>query len=196
MDKVEIEKAKYEEVHSRTFSYGLGLRQVRDLKNESYDFSKRFNEIVKQSNTCLDIACGGGTIMDYVDYLGCIPTGIDISESAIKKVDKSYTSVVGSCHQLPFKDNQFDLVYFLDGMEHIPLEIENEALHEPFRVSKNFVCHAIALESSVHFGEELHCNLKDPEEWREIINKIANKLGWNEEMYYLRNNTVHLIYKR
>ena len=56
MDKVEIEKAKYEEVHSRTFSYGLGLRQVRDLKNESYDFSKRFNEIVKQSNTCLDIA--------------------------------------------------------------------------------------------------------------------------------------------
>jgi|TARA_B110000977_G_C10868437_1_gene412540 ubiquinone/menaquinone biosynthesis C-methylase UbiE len=196
MSVVNSEKLKYDSVHHNDFQYGLGLRQVNDLKNDQFDFSNRFNEIVKQSKTSLDIACGGGTIMDYVDYLGCTPTGIDISESAIKKVDKSYTSIVGSCHQLPFKDNQFDLVYFLDGMEHIPIEIEIEAIHEAFRVSKNFVCHAIALESSVHKGVELHCNLKTPEEWRVVINEIANKLGWAEEMYYLRNNTVHLIYKK
>ena len=88
MKIIDKEKEKYQKVHTDDYQYGLGMRQVNDLLNENFDFSKRFNELAKKSKNALDIACGGGTVMDYVDTLGCKPSGIDISEAAIKKVDR------------------------------------------------------------------------------------------------------------
>jgi len=172
------------------------MRQVNDLKNLEYDFSNRFLELVSDSKNCLDIACGGGTIMNYVSDLGCTPTGIDISSKAIEKVNNEFDTFVGSCHQLPFEDNQFDLVYFLDGMEHIPIQIEIDSLREAFRVSNKYVCHAIAMGSSIRDRVELHINRKSQNEWKSLINPIAVEFGYKEDMFYVRNNTVYLIYKK
>jgi len=195
MNIVNKEKEKYEKVHS-SMEYGLGLRQVNDLKNLNFEFSNRFAEIVLDSKNCLDIACGGGTVVDYVDTLGCTPTGIDISSNAIQKVSNKFDTFVGSCHQLPFEDNKFDLVYFLDGMEHIPVEIEIDSLKEAFRVSNKYVCHAIAMGSSIRNGVELHINRKSQNEWKSLINPIAVEFEYKEDMFYVRNNTVYLIYKK
>lgn len=195
MGIIDNEKEKYEVVHS-SMEYGLGMRQVNDLKNLEYDFSNKFLEVVSDSKNCLDIACGGGTVMDYVSRLGCAPTGIDISSKAIEKVNNEFDTFVGSCHQLPFEDNQFDLVYFLDGMEHIPVEIEIDSLKEAFRVSNKYVCHAIAMGSSIRNGVELHINRKSEKEWRSLINPIAVEFEYKEDMFYIRNNTVYLIYKK
>ena len=134
--------------------------------------------------------------MGYVDSIGCTPTGIDISPSAIGKVNPKYKTYIGSCHKLPFKNNEFDVVYFLDGMEHIPTEIENESISESFRVSKNYVCHGIAMCSSIRKGIELHVNIKTSEKWKEIIDSIAQKFGFSSILYYIRNETVYLIYKK
>ncbi len=195
MKIIDKEKEKYQKVHTKDFQYGLGMRQVNDLKNENFDFSKRFNELVKQSKNALDIACGGGTVMDYVNSLGCTPGGIDISEAAIKKVNSKYETKVTYSHNLPFKDNTFDLVYFLDGMEHIPEgDIEEQSLREAFRVATKYVCHGIALGDSFRDGIQLHINQKPAESWKQIIGNIAKELGWIEDMYYIRNNTVYLIY--
>ena len=195
MNIVDKEKEKYEVVHS-SMEYGLGMRQVNDLKNLEYDFSNRFLEVVSDSKNCLDIACGGGTVMNYVSDLGCTPTGIDISSKAIEKVNNEFDTFVGSCHQLPFEDNQFDLVYFLDGMEHIPIQIEIDSLREAFRVSNKYVCHAIAMGSSIRDRVELHINRKSQNEWKSLINPIAVEFGYKEDMFYVRNNTVYLIYKK
>lgn len=195
MSIVDKEKEKYEVVHS-SMEYGLGMRQVNDLKNLEYNFSNRFLEVVSDSKNCLDIACGGGTVMNYVNELGCTPTGIDISSKAIEKVNNKFDTFVGSCHQLPFEDNQFDLVYFLDGMEHIPIQIEIDSLREAFRVSNKYVCHAIAMGSSIRDGVELHINRKSQNEWKSLINPIAVEFGYKEDMFYVRNNTVYLIYKK
>ena len=197
MKIIDKEKEKYQKVHTDDYQYGLGMRKVNDLLNENFDFSKRFNELAKKSKNALDIACGGGTVMDYVDTLGCKPSGIDISEAAIKKVDSQYVAKVAYSHELPFDDNTFDLVYFLDGMEHIPGgNIEEQSIREAFRVSAKFVCHGIALGDSFRGGTQLHINQKSAESWRKIIGDIANELGWVEDLYYLRNNTVYLIYKK
>lgn len=193
MNIVDKEKEKYEIVHSN-HEYGLGKRQVNDLKNLSYKFSSRFLELVKDSKNSLDIACGGGTVMNYVNKFGCIPTGIDISSNAISKVNNEFNTFVGSCHDLPFKNNTFDLVYFLDGMEHIPEDIEVDSIKEAFRVSKKYVCHAIAMGSSIRNGVELHVNLKSQSEWRSLINSIATEFKYKEDLFYVRNNTVYLIY--
>lgn len=195
MNIVDKEKEKYEVVHSN-MEYGLGMRQVNDLKNLEYDFSNRFLEVVSDSKNCLDIACGGGTVMNYVNELGCTPTGIDISSNAIEKVNDEFDTFVGSCHKLPFEDNQFDLVYFLDGMEHIPVQIEIDSLREAFRVSNKYVCHAIAMGSSVRNHVELHINRKSQGEWKSLIDPIAVEFGYKEDMFYVRNNTVYLIYKK
>ena len=195
MKIIDKEKEKYQKVHTDDYQYGLGMRQVYDLMNENFDFSKRFNDLAKQSKTALDIACGGGTVMDYIDSLGCKPSGIDISEAAIEKVDDKFESKVAYSHELPFEDNTFDLVYFLDGMEHIPGgDIEEQSIREAFRVASKYVCHGIALGDSFRGGTQLHINQKSAESWKDIIGKIASELGLTEDLYYLRNNTVYLIY--
>lgn len=191
---VEKEGKKYDIVHSSK-KYGLGMRQVNDLKNLNYDFSSRFLQIVKDSKNCLDIACGGGTVMDYVSEVGGLkPTGIDISKKAIEKVNDDFDTFIGSCHQLPFKDNQFDLVYFLDGMEHIPAQIEIQSLREAFRVSNKYVCHSIAMGSSKRGGVELHVNIKSADKWKNLLDPIAVEFGFKEDLFYVRNNNVYAVY--
>ena len=194
MKILDKEKEKYENIHS-SYEYGLGLRQVNDLKNLNYEYSKSFLDIIKSSDTCLDIACGGGTIMDYVSNLDCTPTGIDISENAIKKVNPKFKTYMGSCHSLPFPNQHFDTVYFLDGLEHIPKEIESESISESFRVAKNYVCHGIAMNSSIRNKIELHINIKTAIEWKNLFDFIAPKFNFKESLYYTRNTTVYLIYK-
>ena len=192
---VNSEKEKYEKVHSDS-DYGCGPRQVKDLEELTFPFSKRFKEIIEENNDCLDIACGGGTVMNYVNQLGCTPTGVDISENAIRKVSKDFNTFVASAHELPFEDDSFDITYFLDGMEHVPEEIENQSIKESFRVAKNYVCHAIALCSSCRNGVELHCNLKPYDKWKEIFDNVAVDSDFELDLEHYRNDTIHLIYKK
>ena len=58
MKIINKEKEKYENIHYQS-DYGLGNRQVNELKNMSFDFSHKFKEIISKSKNCLDIACGG-----------------------------------------------------------------------------------------------------------------------------------------
>lgn len=195
-DIIEEEKSKYEKVHTDDFAYGLGKRQLNDLKNMSFEYSKYFLDCAKKSKTSLDIACGGGTIMKYVEDLGVTPAGIDISETAIKKVPEKYRKVVGSCSELPFEDQEFEFVYFLDGLEHIPIKIEKKAISESFRVSKKFVFFAIAMNSSKVRNVELHINIKNQDSWKELLELEAEKNNFICEHFSVLKTTAYFGYRK
>lgn len=82
----------------------------------------------------LDLGCGEGTRLNYLDS-GQKLVGIDISKKAISLAKESYPKLdfrVGNLEKLPFKNNEFDLVYSAFVFEH--LESPEAILKEGIRV--------------------------------------------------------------
>ena len=93
---------------------------------------------VKAGNHVLDIACGTGNWLQVVAQNNGIPSGIDISNEAIRVCRKRLKNgifEVGVAEKLPFTDNSFDIVTCLGSLEHF-LD-QAAALREMVRVAKH-----------------------------------------------------------
>lgn len=90
-----------------------------DLLPEFLEFVKNTNFITKNA---LDIGCGNGRYLVYLEKLGFKMTGIDSSETAIEMSRK----VLGSKANLIYTDmfdyaypsNEYDLIYSLSSVHH------------------------------------------------------------------------------
>jgi len=85
----------------------------------------------------LDVACGTGPWLSAAAALGAIPAGIDISQKALDICQGTLPKAelhCGPAEQLPFGDQQFDVISCLGALEHFldPLA----ALREMVRVAK------------------------------------------------------------
>ncbi|TSC63540.1 MAG: putative methyltransferase [Microgenomates group bacterium Gr01-1014_93] len=103
----------------------------KGIKNnlfQKYWHWRRFREVLKMVNSVdgpiLDIGCHSGTFTEKI--LKKIGTrevyGIDISESAIKKISKRIPYghfEVADAASLPFKNDFFDLAVCLEVLEHV-----------------------------------------------------------------------------
>jgi len=88
-------------------------------------------ELSKGMNV-LDVGCGiGGSVRYLSDEHGCKVTGLDLTEEYISvakrlaeltSMSDKVTFIQGSALELPFEDNQFDLVW----TEHTQMNIENK----------------------------------------------------------------------
>jgi len=77
---------------------------------------------------CLEVGSGRGAFQDLVaDY-----TGLDLSRTVADNYHKPFFS--GSAEELPFEDNQFDAIWSITVLEHIPNP--ERALKEMRRVLK------------------------------------------------------------
>ncbi|MBN1797621.1 MAG: class I SAM-dependent methyltransferase [Spirochaetales bacterium] len=95
--------------------------------------SKQHYKIIKsefrhlKNKNVLDIACGTGSIIKYLDASNCY-TGLDISYSLLKKAAKKIKSrefssdrlIQGTAEDLPFKNNSFDFVCCNTALHMIP----------------------------------------------------------------------------
>lgn len=191
-----VEKEKYEFIHTHKHGFGLGLRQINFIKSNQSEFSREFRKILLEEhvNSCLDIATGGGTVLEFAAEYVERAVGVDISEAAIDKVDPKFEKYVMSvCDMSSFADNSFDFVFFLDGLEHIPEEEENEAISECFRVAKQYVAFEIGCVPAAddkllikNGMTPLHINLKSPEKWSQLLTVYADHKG-----YKLRHFSTH-----
>lgn len=103
---------------------------------------------LKKSEKILDFGCGRGEIVFYAHlFYGCESTGIDYSADAIKicnevkrKLNLQNNSFVKFLQiyndQLPFVDESFDVIFFLDVWEHIYPEQMDKLLKEFYRILK------------------------------------------------------------
>lgn len=80
----------------------------------------------------LDAGCGAGGTMEYMSRYGSV-IGVDISQKMVEHCRNMGMPVYcTSVSELPFPDKEFDLVFCLDVLEHIP--DEKQALKELIRV--------------------------------------------------------------
>ncbi|CAB49130.1 class I SAM-dependent methyltransferase [Pyrococcus abyssi] len=98
---------------------------------------------MKRRGKVLDLACGVGGFSFLLEDYGFEVVGLDISEEMISKA-KMYAKekssnvefIIGDAKKLPFEDNNFDYVIFIDSLVHFsPLEL-NQVFKEVKRVLK------------------------------------------------------------
>jgi SAM-dependent methyltransferase len=85
----------------------------------------------------LEIGCGKGAVLSFLQSLGHTVYGIDVDAKAISECKDSHPGMdvrVGSGDGLPFEDSMFDIVLSLDVFEHI--SDSNQHLREVRRVLK------------------------------------------------------------
>ncbi len=97
--------------------------------------TKKMSEI-----KALDVACGVGIYCKYLIWLGVKSvTGIDFSKNALKQARMHVPKAkftYGDSKNLPFKDNQFDLILNAHMIEHFTDDDIIRFMKEAFRVLK------------------------------------------------------------
>lgn len=109
----QVEEERYDAI---AHLYDQAIPSKVDLSKEAFvqfkllkDFSSR-----KKYSQALDLACGTGR---YFNFVKCKKLyGLDLSKNMLaqarkKQFNKSVVLVKGDLFELPFKNNQFDLVY-------------------------------------------------------------------------------------
>lgn len=136
---------------------GLAYQPAWGRAIHRYRYLLAINEINTSPDRALDVAGGlgyGSEILhmrlDEVDYFSC-----EIDRHAVEYAEKYYSNAhhfQGDAQNLPFKNNQFDLITSFETMEHLP-KVDNY-LKELNRVSTENA----TLFISVPFEEDLDIN--------------------------------------
>ncbi|SKB66756.1 class I SAM-dependent methyltransferase [Daejeonella lutea] len=97
-----------------------------------------------QFKKILEVGAGDGSILKYLDEWQFAPElyALEISESGVEQIVQRKLNTIKSVqvfdgYQIPFADNEFDLVILSHVLEHV--EYERMLLREIRRVSKNAV---------------------------------------------------------
>jgi len=115
----------------------IAERFSRARKNIWPEFNFLFEE-VKEKERVLDLGCGNGRF--YEKLMNTNYTGIDSSQKLIEIAKKNYPNVdfkVASAFDIPFKNEEFDRIYCLAVLHHIPQKYHSRFLEETKRVLKN-----------------------------------------------------------
>jgi SAM-dependent methyltransferase len=87
----------------------------------------------------LDVGCGTGRWLRRFADFGYRPTGVDATQGMLRLARSRQTAsplVAGEAFRLPFADASFDAVSDVTVVQHIPTELQPQALAEMVRVLK------------------------------------------------------------
>lgn len=113
--------------------------------NEFNDFKKYFLKIKNQKIKILDIGCGNGRLINFLNELNLNYEyfGIDNSVEQIKNAKKNFKDkkninfLEADILNIPFNNNEFDFIFCIATFHHLPsIENKNNALRETKRVLK------------------------------------------------------------
>ncbi|KAI3427120.1 hypothetical protein D9Q98_007057 [Chlorella vulgaris] len=118
--------------------------------------------------TVLDAGTGNGQMVRWMRMHGKAAFGVELSQAVLDRdapdlLEAGFVEQ-GSLTDLPYQDNQFDLVVSGDVLEHILPEQADDVVSELVRVSKRHIVISISLKS--HGNERLHTLLR-PRHWWE-----------------------------
>ena len=160
---------------------------VREIWYEHYHryaFAKR----LIAGKTILDAACGEGYGSNILAETAKQVTGLDIDSESIEHASLRYKKnnlrfVQGSCADLPFEDDSFDMVISFETLEH--LEQQQEMLVEFSRVLKKDGILIISTPDKKHYSDatgfknEFHVKELYKEEFKQLINS-----HWQHQTWY------------
>ncbi len=102
----------------------------------------------------LDVGCGEGVFVEELLRNGF---------SNVMGIDENYSSdivVKGSALSLPFQDKSFDVVLFLDVLEHISIEKQEIAIKEIFRILRAGGTLVVSIPNLAHLASRIGFLLK------------------------------------
>lgn len=127
-----FEKAYYE---AERFWEGEGLMDEHHLER----YNKTIEIIPEDVNSLADVGCGNGIFVNLLagQRPGLDILGIDRSEAALKFVKTSRQ--LGDINALSLESRSYDCVSCLEVIEHLPVNVYENALNELCRVAKSYV---------------------------------------------------------
>lgn len=138
-------------------------------------FKEKLLEIVHipTDGKVIDIACGNGKLLSMLAKKGTFKGyGIDISENMIKQAEKinpNMNFLVGSCENLPYLDNTFDVITVSAAFHHFPRP--DAFVNEAFRILKT--------NGTIYIAEVYY-----PTIIRNIFNLFINKSRAGDVKFY------------
>lgn len=185
--KKEIAKKILEETKR---NFNKIAEEFSETRFEIWPIIKVFTDYIKKGDKILDIGCGNGRLYRLFQekQINIEYVGIDNSQKLIEIAKKNFQFsisesqisrpqfIMANALNLPFKDNEFDKVFMIAVLPHLPLrEWQKKVLENTYRVLK---------KDGYLF---ITCwNLWQPKLfWRNFINRIKNQklyqgLGWRD----------------
>lgn len=154
-------------IAGHTFLAKLGKKRLRPGGKEATEWL--FNQVeITENTTILEVACNmGTTAIELVKKFGCNVVAIDFDETVIKIAQENIrnnhlshkiTVIHADARQLPFENNQFDIV-INEAMLTMQSKINKEkCLREYYRVLKKggkLLTHDIAITESDTVKKEI-----------------------------------------
>lgn len=153
----------YEELYKKGYHNkgNIGVVHADNIVN-NYDF-----------NSILDIGCSYGDAVEYYQEKGKDSYGIDVALTPIKKCrKKGLKCITASVLNIPFKNDNFDVVVTSDVLEHLDYSDLNRAIKEITRVSKKYIF--ITVENNFESNEKNRNILRQIKEENKEFNLVHN----------------------
>lgn len=178
-------------------SYSLGWDKNSLLDKERLQLISKF----VQGKKVLDVGCGYGLYVDYLNKQGIEATGLDFVDEFIKfaKETKKGTFIKGEAEKLPFQDNFFDTIILFDILEHGD---DIKILKEAKRVSEKAILVIVPkkvdyqLEQSGvifrHYLDKSHLREYEREDIIALAKRVDVRLDYIEPVHPLYNETIFL----
>ena len=203
---IKREKMKYNLLYMEDVKYGWKSGRPKTFLRGNDEVHNVVKDVLKRSNTMLDVGCGRGYFTNAlrIAFPHLQITYTDIAAKEIMKYRPDLDIIEASADNMHmFKNSQFDIVTHLDGMEHIPPEIEEQAIAEEIRVSKRYIYHQIAVHGvgrdklwETRGLGKVHINVKSADQWKKAFEHYAKK--YKVKLLYIKDyrDWVHVLLER
>ena len=146
LEKVKADYDAGSEPFSRRSKLWLGTaRLVREQVDVTMPTSPTGRQAGRQGCKVLDVGCGDGRWLEVLEEKGVDYVGVDNSEELIKIAKRKFSDIryptsdfrIGDILDLPFGDDEFDVVLCIAVLHHVPSrELREKAMREMCRVLK------------------------------------------------------------
>lgn len=93
----------------------------------------------KRAKKILDVGCGTGRLIEFLNSVGFQAFGCDISQTAVKyanQINRKRVAYLGFATQIPFPNQSFDMVTAISLIEHLTAQEAEQFAREAKRILK------------------------------------------------------------